>query len=95
MPTRAIKVYNSTTSAWEDVGLAQPDTANFLAKSVFDAKGDIITATANDTPARLAVGSTNGHVLKVNSATATGLEWGAVSISGEDDQIALAVQVFG
>jgi hypothetical protein len=43
-----------------------------------DAKGDILAATADNTPARLAVGGTNGHVLKVNSATSTGLEWGAV-----------------
>ena len=41
------------------------------------------------------VGATNGHALKINSATATGLEWGAVTTTGEDDQIVLAVQVFG
>ena len=58
-------------------------------------KGDLVTATGNATPARLAVGATNGHVLKVNSATSTGLEWGSVATSGEDDQIVLAVQVFG
>jgi hypothetical protein len=45
---------------------------------ILDAKGDLITATAADTPARLAVG-TNGQVLKANSATATGLEWGSPS----------------
>jgi hypothetical protein len=44
--------------------------------TLVDAKGDIIAATAADTVARLAVG-TNGQVLKANSATATGLEWGA------------------
>ena len=46
-----------------------------IAKSIVDAKGDLIGATAADTPARLAVG-TNGQVLKANSAAATGLEWG-------------------
>lgn len=49
-----------------------------VSNSLVDAKGDLITATADNTPARLAVGATNGHVLKVNSSTATGLEWGAV-----------------
>lgn len=42
--------------------------------TILDAKGDLISATAADTPARLAVG-TNGQVLSANSATATGLQW--------------------
>jgi hypothetical protein len=67
----------------------------YVTKALVDAKGDLITATADNTPARLAVGATDGHVLKVKASASTGLEWGAVSISGEDDQIALAVQVFG
>ena len=70
-------------------------TTGLIVNTLVDAKGDIITATADNTPARLAVGATNGHVLKVNSATDTGLEWGAVSVAGEDDQVVLAVQVFG
>lgn len=39
-----------------------------------DAKGDIIAATADDTPARLAVGS-NGQVLTADSGQSTGLTW--------------------
>jgi hypothetical protein len=59
---------------------AMPTAADVgaVSNALVDAKGDLITATADNTPARLAVGATNGHVLKVNSATATGLEWGAV-----------------
>lgn len=49
-----------------------------VAKTIVDAKGDIIAATAADTVARLAVG-TNGQVLKANSSAATGLEWGSAS----------------
>jgi hypothetical protein len=52
------------------------DLATAIDKALFDAKGDILVATAADTPGKLTVG-TNGYVLKANSATATGLEWGA------------------
>jgi uncharacterized protein YjbI with pentapeptide repeats len=50
------------------------EVADAVARSVFDAKGDILVATSADTPGKLAAG-TNGQYLKANSATATGLEW--------------------
>jgi len=46
--------------------------------TILDAKGDLISATAADTPARLAVG-TNGQVLTADSTAATGLKWATAS----------------
>jgi len=46
--------------------------------TILDAKGDLISATAADTPARLAVG-TNGQVLTADSTTSTGLKWAAAT----------------
>jgi hypothetical protein len=65
---------NSNTDM-DFVWVAQDDS-NAIQNSIVDAKGDLIGATANDTPARLAVG-TNGQVLIADSTAATGLKWGA------------------
>ena len=65
--TDAVLTYSG--AAW--VGF---DDSNAIQNAIVDAKGDLITATAADTPARLAVG-TNGQTLVANSSTSTGLEW--------------------
>jgi hypothetical protein len=57
-----------------DFSWVAQDDSNAIQNAIVDAKGDIIAATAADTPARLAVG-TNGQVLTADSAEATGLKW--------------------
>jgi hypothetical protein len=59
-----------------DYSWVTTDDTNAIQNAIVDAKGDLIGATAADTPARLAVG-TNGQVLTADSAEATGLKWAA------------------
>jgi len=67
--TDAVLTYSG--SAW--VGF---DDSNAIQNSIVDAKGDIVAASAADTPARLAVGS-NGETLVADSSTSTGLRYQA------------------
>ena len=74
---RPAYVYDTATNEWIPVGVgghSHPDyitQATAVNPTLIDAKGDIITATAADTPARLAVGA-NNTVLTADSSTATG-----------------------
>jgi len=65
--------WDSTDNVWYPIGTGT-HSHNEIAKTIVDAKGDIIAATAADTVDRLAVG-TNGQVLTVDSTAATGLAW--------------------
>ena len=50
------------------------DDSNAIQNAIVDSKGDLIAATANDTPARLAVGA-NDLLLTAASGEATGLKY--------------------
>lgn len=60
-----------------------------VAKSIVDAKGDLIAGTAADTVSRLAVGS-NGQVLTADSTAATGMKWAAAGGGGKILQVVQA-----
>lgn len=51
-----------------------------ISKTIINAKGDIIAGTADNTIDRIAVGAIDGGILKINSSTTTGLEWGTLDI---------------
>lgn len=57
-----------------DMDFSWVTDATGIPATIFDAKGDIIAATAADTASRLAVG-TNGQVLTADSTAATGIKW--------------------
>ena len=89
--TDAVLTYSG--AAW--VGF---DDSNAIQNTIVDAKGDLIGATAADTPARLAVG-TNGQVLTADSTAATGLAWatasaGSTNVAGKNAVINSAMNVW-
>jgi len=81
-----------------DFSWVAQDDSNAIQNAIVDAKGDLIAASAADTPARLAVG-TNGQTLIADSTAATGLKWakapnftGAVVNSNAGQSISTATQ---
>lgn len=72
-----------------DFSWVAADDTNAIQNAIMDAKGDIIAATAADTPARLAVG-TNGQVLTADSTAATGVKWATPAGGGKVLQVVSA-----
>lgn len=56
------------------------DISTAILKSDFNAKGDLLSASADNTLSVLSVG-TNGQVLTANSATASGLQWSTPDVT--------------
>jgi hypothetical protein len=68
------QVLSKTSNTDMDFTWVTSDDANAIQNTIVDAKGDLIAASAADTPARLAVGN-NGEVLVADSTSSTGLKW--------------------
>ena len=79
--TSASSAATSATSAETSATSAAASAASAAAAvaSSFDAKGDLLAGTGAGAFDQLTVAATNGYVLTVNSATATGLEWAATN----------------
>jgi hypothetical protein len=75
------QVLSKATGTDMDFTWVALDDSNAIQNAIVDAKGDLISATAADTPARLAVG-TNNQVLTADSTTATGLKWATPAAVG-------------
>jgi hypothetical protein len=68
------------------------DDANAIQNAIVDAKGDLIAASAADTPARLAVGA-NGETLVADSSATVGLRYSATP-SASNPVLNSAMQVW-
>jgi hypothetical protein len=71
------QVLSKTSNTDMDFTWVAADDTNAIQNTIVDAKGDLIAASAADTPARLAVGN-NGETLVADSSTSTGLRYQAV-----------------
>ena len=82
---RPAYVYDTETDTWVPIGVGA-HTHDYIPNTLVDAKGDILTATADNVPARLAKGA-DGTVLVSDSTTSTGLAWqpyGAPFVAGKN-----------
>jgi hypothetical protein len=91
------QVLSKTSNTDMDFTWVAQDDSNAIQNAIVDAKGDLIAASASDTPARLAVGA-NGTSLVADSTQTTGLKWGyatdlGVNLANGDQSVANASTV--
>jgi hypothetical protein len=68
------QVLSKTSGTDMDFTWVAQDDSNAIQNAIVDAKGDLIAASAADTPARLAVGA-DGTTIVADSSTSTGLRY--------------------
>lgn len=59
--------------------------ANGIPETTFDAKGDLIVGTGDNSYARVAVSSTSGYVLTSASTATAGVQWSTIDLSSAAD----------
>lgn len=84
--TTELGYLDGVTSAIQTQIDGKASTTADIPKSLIDAKGDLIVGSANDTAARLAVG-TNNYVLTADSAATNGVKWAAPAAGGKVLQV--------
>jgi hypothetical protein len=78
--SRPAYVYDAQSDTWVPIGFGPHSHDNYIDKVLIDAKGDILVGTAQDTIARLPVGS-NGNILTADSTATAGVAWLPAPIS--------------
>jgi hypothetical protein len=78
--TSASSAATSASSAATSASNAAATLAAAVSASTIDAKGDLLVGSANDTIARLAVG-TDGYLLTAASTATNGITWAAAPVS--------------
>lgn len=92
----AIAALSTTSYGRALLTLANAAAADWIANALVDAKGDLLVATADNTPARLGVGS-DGQVLTADSTQTAGVKWATASGGGityEDSNLVIAMEVY-
>ena len=77
------QVLSKTSNTDMDFTWVAQEDSNAIQNAIVDAKGDLIAASAADTPARLAVGN-NGETLVADSSTSTGLRYQSNFAAGKN-----------
>jgi hypothetical protein len=87
-PAAPTAAQGTNTTQIATTAYVQTEVGLLVPKSLVDAKGDLLVGSANDTVARLAVGS-DGQVLTADAASTNGVKWAtAAGGAGTDFKVA-------
>lgn len=75
------RVLTADSAAASGISWQPGPAGSFVPVSIYDAKGDILAASADNTPARVALGA-DGQVLTADIASPAGVKWGTPAAGG-------------
>ncbi len=76
-PTATTQAQGNNTTRVSTTAFVQTEVGLLVPKSIVDAAGDLLIASANDTVTRLPAPTTTGHVLTADTAEALKMKWAA------------------